>query len=204
MKSLENRTFARSIKLAGRLKRDKRGIPIVGFFLYIIVTLTTICGAATPDKPNILFILADDLSWHSLGYAGDPVVQTPNVDRLASEGVVFTRAAVTTSVCMVSRTSFLTGKWLSRLGGARVTPETWPDTWPAQLRKAGYFGGHIGKVHVNGQDASGYDFWAGRHGYAWLPDGKGGKIHSIQKDTEEALRFLNQRPKDKPFFLQVA
>ncbi|MEO7319054.1 MAG: sulfatase/phosphatase domain-containing protein, partial [Chthoniobacteraceae bacterium] len=77
-------------------------------------------------------------------------------------------------------------------------------TWPARLRAAGYFGGHIGKVHVSGQDATGYDFWAGRGGYAWLKDDAGGKIHSIQKDTDEALRFLNVRRKDKPFFLQVA
>ena len=85
-----------------------------------------------------------------------------------------------------------------------MPPQAWPDTWPARLRAAGYFGGHIGKVHVSGQDASGYDFWAGRSGYAWLDNGAGGKIHSVQKDPEEALRFLNTRPKDKPFFLQVA
>jgi len=161
-------------------------------------------AATAAPRPNILFLVADDLSWHSLGYAGDPAVKTPNLDRLANESVLFTRAAVTTSICMVSRASYLTGQWLSRMGGARVTPATWPDTWPAQLRKAGYFGGHIGKVHVSGQNASGYDFWAGRSGYAWLPDGKGGKMHSIQKDTEEALRFLDTRPKDQPFFLQIA
>lgn len=160
---------------------------------------------ATPAKPNILFLISDDQSWHSNGFAGDPVVKTPNLDRLAAEGVVFTRAAVTTSICMVSRASMLTGQWLSRMGGARVTPQTWPDTWPARLRAAGYYGGHIGKVHVAGQEASGYDFWAGRHGpYHWLNDDTGERIHSIQKDTEEALRFLHSRPKDKPFFLQVA
>ena len=159
-------------------------------------------GADT--KPNILFLIADDLSWHSAGFAGDPVVKTPNLDRLAAEGVVFTRAAVTTSICMVSRASMLTGRWLSQMGGARVTAQTWPDTWPARLRAAGYFGGHIGKVHVSGQDETSYDFWAGRGGYAWLKGDAGGKIHSIQKDTDEALRFLNTRPKDKPFFLQVA
>jgi arylsulfatase len=154
-------------------------------------------------KPNILFLISDDQSWHSNGFAGDPVVKTPNLDRLAAKGVVFSRAAVTTSICMVSRASMLTGQWLSRMGGARVTPQTWPDTWPAQLRAAGYYGGHIGKVHVAGQAAGGYDFWAGRQApyrYHWLD----GHIHSIQKDTEETLRFLRSRPKDKPFFLQVA
>jgi arylsulfatase A-like enzyme len=133
------------------------------------------------------------------------LVKTPHLDRLAAEGVVFTRAAVTTSICMVSRASMLTGQWLSRMCGARVTPQTWPDTWPARLRAAGYHGGHIGKVHVAGHEASGYDFWAGRNGpYHWLNDDTGGRIHSIQKDTEEALRFLHSRPRDKPFFLQVA
>jgi len=160
--------------------------------------------AADAKRPNILFLIADDMSWHSAGYAGDPVVKTPNLDQLAAQGVVFTRAAVTTSISMVSRASFLTGRWLSPMGGSRVTPETWPETWPAQLRAAGYFGGHIGKVHVAGQTAAGYDFWAGRGGCAWLKDNMGGQIHSIQKDTDEALRFLSTRPKDKPFFLQVA
>ncbi len=173
--------------------------------LLVLVILVSLASAHAASKPNILFIISDDQSWHSNGYAGDPVVKTPNLDRLASGGVVFTRAAVTTSICMVSRASMLTGQWLSRMGGARVTAQTWKDTWPAQLRAAGYYGGHVGKVHVKGQDASGYDFWAGRSGpYHWLTDDQGRKIHSIQKDTDEALRFLKSRPKDKPFFLQVA
>jgi arylsulfatase len=172
--------------------------------LSVFLVLHVVCAYAAP-KPNILLIVADDLSWHSTGYMGDPVVKTPNLDRLAKQGTVFTHAAVTTSICMVSRASLLTGRYLSQMGAARVTPKTWPDTWPAQLRAAGYYGGHIGKIHVHGQDASGYDFWAGRTGaYHWIKDGKGGRIHSIQKDTEEALRFLGTRPKDKPFFLQVA
>jgi len=174
--------------------------------ILVLVPLSLLHGADAPAaRPNILFLISDDQSWHSAGFAGDPVVKTPNLDRLARDGVVFTRAAVTTSICMVTRTSFLTGQWLSRMGAARVSPETWPDTWPARLRAAGYYGGHIGKVHVKGQDASGYDFWAGRNGpYHWLKDEAGGRIHSIQKDTDEALRFLGSRPKDKPFFLQVA
>jgi len=161
--------------------------------------------AGETPRPNILFVVSDDQSWHSAGFAGDPVVKTPNLDRLAREGVVFTRAAVTTSICMASRATMLTGRWLSQMGAARVTAQTWPDTWPARLRAAGYYGGHIGKVHVKGHDASGYDFWAGRNGpYHWLKDDAGERIHSIQKDTDEALRFLRTRPKDKPFFLQVA
>ncbi len=176
---------------------------IILLFTLLMATAVHAAGAS-PAKPNILFIVADDLSWHTTGYAGDPVVKTPNIDQLARSGVAFTRAAVTTSICGASRASMLTGRWLGQMGDAQVTPQTWPHTWPAQLRAAGYHGGHIGKVHVAGQTASLYDFWAGREGYAWLSDGQGGRIHSIQKDTDEALRFLSNRPKDKPFFLQIA
>jgi len=174
-----------------------RNILIVGF-----------AQAATTyadTRPNILFLIADDQSWHSAGFAGDPLVQTPNLDRLAAESTVFTHASVTTSICMVSRATMLTGRWLSQMGAARVTPETWPNTWPAQLRASGYYGGHIGKVHVKGHTQDGYDFWEGRNGpYAWMKTSSGERIHTIEKDTNDAIRFLETRPKDQPFFLQVA
>lgn len=173
------------------------------FFVLLLFFLSFTAEAA--QRPNTLFIVSDDQSWYSAGFMGDPLVKTPNLDRLAKKSVVFTHAAVTTSICMVSRASMLTGRWLSQMGAARVTSETWPDTWPARLRAAGYYGGHIGKIHVQGHGASGYDFWAGRNGaYHWLKDDSGRRIHSLQKDTDEALRFLRTRPKDKPFFLQVA
>jgi arylsulfatase len=174
------------------------------FALLCLVVGVPSRGAEPSARPNILFLIADDLSYHSTGFMGDPVVKTPNLDRLAADGVVFTHAAVTTSICMVTRATFLTGQWLSVMGAARVTPATWPDTWPARLRAAGYYGGHIGKIHVQGQSAAGYDFWAGRAGYSWLKQPSGEPVHSIQKDTEAALRFLRTRPKDRPFFLQVA
>ena len=161
--------------------------------------------AEEPARPNILLLVADDLNWQSIGCGGNSVVKTPNLDRLAADGMLFSHAAVTTSICMASRASLLTGQWLSRMGAARVTPQTWPDTWPARLRASGYYGGHIGKIHVAGHTAAGYDFWAGRNGpYHWIKDPDGGRTHSLQKDTEAALRFLQGRPKDKPFFLQVA
>jgi arylsulfatase len=174
--------------------------------LFVASALVARIHGATTQPPNIVFIVADDQSFRSAGFMGDPVVKTPRLDQLAREGVVFTRAAVTTSICMVSRATFLTGQWLSVLRAAKVTPETWPNTWPARLRAAGYFGGHVGKIHVQGQTAAGYDFWAGRpSGYSWIkPTDGGAPVHSIQRDTDEALRFLRVRPKGKPFFLQVA
>src|SRR5688572_6368977 len=122
------------------MRKIDRGVRLALLFVVASVLAVRIQAATTPP-PNIVFIVADDQSFHSAGFMGDPVVKTPRLDQLAREGVVFTRAAVTTSICMVSRATFLTGQWLSVLRAAKVTPETWPNTWPARLRAAGYFGG---------------------------------------------------------------
>src|SRR5690606_19619780 len=61
------------------------------------------------EKPNIIFFLTDDQRWDALGVAGNPVIRTPNIDRLASAGILFENAYVTTSICCVSRASILTG-----------------------------------------------------------------------------------------------
>lgn len=61
------------------------------------------------NKPNILFILTDDQRWDALGYAGNPIIKTPEIDKLATEGVYFSHAFVTTPICAASRASILTG-----------------------------------------------------------------------------------------------
>src|ERR1051326_1975551 len=73
-------------------------------------------GAQSPAKPNLVFILIDDLRWNALGFMGDKIVQTPNLDRLAAQGTVFDNLFVTTSICAVSRASYLTGQWMRRHG----------------------------------------------------------------------------------------
>src|SRR2546421_8767918 len=68
--------------------------------------------AAEPSaRPNIVFILVDDLRWNALGCMGHPFVQTPNIDRLAKEGALFRNAFVATPYCSPSRGSFLTGQY---------------------------------------------------------------------------------------------
>src|SRR5438045_3465042 len=64
---------------------------------------------SAPARPNVLFILCDDLRWDCLGCAGHPYLKTPNVDRLAAEGVRFSNAFCTTSLCSPSRASILSG-----------------------------------------------------------------------------------------------
>src|SRR5262245_33572998 len=76
---------------------------------------------------NIVVLVIDDTRWDSIGAAGNRIVRTPRIDRLASEGIYFTQARVTTSICMTSRASLLTGQYMSRHGidrfGKQLTPE---------------------------------------------------------------------------------
>ena len=105
---------------------------------------------AAETKPmNIVVLFADDWRHDTLGCAGNPVVKTPNLDRLAKEGVRFTHNCVTTSICGVSRATLFTGQWMSRHGNRAfesfATP--WAETYPGLLRANGYFVGHVGKWH---------------------------------------------------------
>ncbi len=157
-------------------------------------------------KQNILILYADDWRNDTLGIAGNPIVKTPNIDALARSGVRFTRNHVTTSICGVSRASLLTGQWMSRHGNPafEMFKTPWSETYPGLLRANGYWVGHIGKWHNGKFPADKYDFgrsYATTH-YQKNPDGS--TIHVTQKNENDALEFLQTRPKDKPFCLTVA
>jgi arylsulfatase A-like enzyme len=163
-------------------------------------------GQDQPERLNVLVLYADDWRHDTLSCAGNPVVKTPTLDRLASEGIRFRHACVTTSICGVSRATLFTGQWMSRHGNpafaAFKTP--WEQTYPGLLRQRGYWVGHVGKWH-NGQfPADKFDFgraYAGKH-YLKQPDGT--TIHVTQKNENDALEFLRTRPADKPFCLTLA
>lgn len=163
-------------------------------------------SALLAEPMNIVLLYADDWRHDTLGVAGHPVVKTPRLDRLAREGVRFTHNCVTTSICGVSRASLHTGQWMSRHGcrGFKEWKTPWDLSFPALLRANGYHTGHVGKWH-NGQPPSDkFDFarfYSGRH---WYPEPDGNKIHSTKRNERDALEFLRSRPKDKPFFLNVA
>jgi arylsulfatase A-like enzyme len=154
---------------------DKR-FARVHFFLGI--TLAGISGIASSltakgvqQAPNIVFLLSDDQRWDAVGYAGNPVIQTPHLDQLAENATVFNNAFITTSICMASRASILTGQYV-RTHGVNdfftvFTDEQMAETYPVLLRKAGYYTGFINKWGIgdsveNTNLAAGYfDFWAG-------------------------------------------
>src|SRR5580700_11774547 len=111
-----------------------------------------IASAADPQpaaRPNILFLLADDLRWDTLGCVGNRIVQTPTIDALATRGVLFRNHFVTTSICCVSRASIFSGQYARRHHiedfATDFTPQAFARTYPALLRAAGYRTGFIGK-----------------------------------------------------------
>lgn len=167
-----------------------------------------VSGFKISDPPmNILFLLADDLRWNSLGCAGNKVVFTPEIDKLAKDGIRFGNARVTSSICMVSRASLLTGQHMNRHGIDRflmpLPDEAIESTYPAILRRAGYYTGYVGKYGVDHIKEGQFNFYREYEGQHWITDENGNPVHVTQKNENDALAFLKQRPAGKPFCLTV-
>jgi arylsulfatase len=181
----------------------------------LVLTLTTglwsgQTGAAPRDSrrpPNIVLLVLDDVRWDSVGAAGNPIVRTPRIDRLAKDGVRFEQARVTTSICMVSRATILTGQYMSRHGVTAferaIAPDAFANTFPAVLRRAGYWAGYVGKYGVGTPREADFDFLRAYEGTHWLAGPGGDRIHVTDKNARDSIDFLRARPKDKPFSLVV-
>ena len=120
--------------------------------------------SVSPERPNIVIILSDDHRYDAAGFMGHPYLETPEIDRLAAEGVHFANAFVTTSLCSPSRASILTGLYAHNHGivdnSARDTDQL--RIFPSFLQKAGYQTAFIGKWHMGGGSDSprpGFDHW---------------------------------------------
>jgi arylsulfatase A-like enzyme len=173
-----------------------------------------IIGRSTPKKkPNIVFLLTDDQRWDTMGCAGNPIVQTPNMDAMANDGVRFTDCFVTTSICASSRASIFTGQWTSRHGikgfNTHFSPEALAQTYPMLLRVAWYRTGFIGKYGVGPKKdlpIDQYDYWRGFPGQGKYEnkDENGNYKHLTQIMGEQAIEFFQGCSKDRPFCLSVS
>lgn len=159
------------------------------------------------DRPNIVLMIADDLAWNDSGAFGNPKVKTPNIDKLAREGMRFDRAFLTASSCSPSRSSLITGRYPHNTGAEELH---WPlppgqVTFVEKLKAGGYWTAAAGKWHLGN---------AVRNRFNLVRDGgaaKGAKARmpaqdpgAIQSGCDQWVPVLRDRPRGKPFFLWLA
>lgn len=170
-------------------------------------------SARADDRPNIVFIFSDDHAYQAIGAYGDPrkLIDTPNIDRLAREGIRFDRCLVPNSICGPSRASVLTGKYSHRNGFYNNTNSKFDGsqaTFPKLLQGAGYQTAIVGKWHLV-TDPTGFDSWQilpGQGVYYNPPMIDNGRRvkhegYATDKITDLSLDWLKGRDKSKPFLL---
>ncbi|WP_440876031.1 sulfatase-like hydrolase/transferase [Thalassotalea sp. PLHSN55] len=195
------------------------------------------CNASAKTQPNIILILTDDQPYGYLSVTGNKIAQTPNIDQLANKGMLFTNAHVTSAICTPSRVSILLSQYERKHGvnfnsGTAVSKNSWENSYPMLMKKAGYFTGWVGKNHVplgeNGYKSgiieNSFDYWYASQGHMkFYPKDSFPIFKEAENDTqleivsegisdfmdtnehkfERAITFLDARPKDKPFMLSI-
>ncbi len=175
-----------------------------------LASLVTGCAKAPEQRPNIIFLLTDDQRWDAMHCAGNEIIYTPNLDRLALDGIRFQNAFVTTPICAASRASILTGLYERTHTYTFTKPPLQPDllkeTYPYLLKKSGYQTGFIGKFGVNiekGWTDSLFDY-SKFTVYPYWKEFNGKKIHLTDLHGEYATGFLDSCQPGKPFCLSVS
>ncbi|MCS7237731.1 MAG: sulfatase-like hydrolase/transferase [Thermoguttaceae bacterium] len=166
--------------------------------------------AKTPTRrPNIIVFITDDQRWDTLGIMGNPIIQTPNIDSLGRQGVVFDNCFVTTSICAPNRACIFTGQYASRHGiwdfQTPLSEEQLRNSYVGQLKAAGYWLGFIGKWGVGDPPKNYFDYdraWPGQNNYLhWI----GGKVvHLEDMMADQAEECLRLAPADRPFCLSFS
>lgn len=167
---------------------------IKGLFTFC-VGISTVMPCSSSEKPNVILIIADDVSWNDFGCYGNDVVKTPNIDLLAKEGLKFTNAFLTASSCSPSRCSIVSGKYPHSNGAAELHTPLPKDEipFPLLLKENGYYTAQAGKWHMGPHVHRAFDLFTDGNGY---DNGDGGEDNWVP--------FLTERPKDKPFFFWFA
>ena len=186
---------------------------------------------AAERRPNIVFLLADDQSYLSLGCMGNVQVKTPQMDRLGTEGVIFDAHYDTTSICMASRATIMTGMYEYKTGcnfsRGSLARALWNQSYPMLLRQAGYFTGFAGKFGFAVTDfpdksnwhsedvmpADSFDIWRGWPGQGKYQTGKNKSMRAYADEYPHVTRALGAASRDfiktaarqkRPFCLSVS
>lgn len=184
--------------------------------LLMLVAYGNVASAKQKQQPNIIFILTDDQRFDALGYAGNEIIHTPEMDKLAQEGTYFKKAFVTTPICATSRASIFTGlnerthNYTFQRGPIK---EAYMKTsYPNVLNEGGYHTGFFGKFGVAYEKESelfdemeSYDRnnkYADERGYFYKTIGED-TVHLTRYTGHKGQEFIANAPKNKPFFLSL-
>ncbi|MES2773853.1 MAG: arylsulfatase [Bacteroidota bacterium] len=186
-------------------------IPLKGkiAFSLLVLLLCSTSNAQQNAKPNIVLIYTDDLGYGDVGCYGTSAITTPNIDRLAKNGVRFTNAHATSATCTPSRFSLLTGKYAWRKEGTGIAPgdatlliPVATTTLPGMLQKAGYNTAVIGKWHLGLGDEKGAD-WNGRispgpieigFNYSFLIPATGDRVPCVFVENHQVVNLDKNDP----------
>jgi arylsulfatase A-like enzyme len=180
--------------------------------LAAVLCVIPLAPVRVADRPNIVFIMSDDHAAHAISAYGSRVNQTPNIDRLAREGMMLRNVFATNSICTPSRATILTGQY-SHINGVPVFNrfDSSRMTVARLLQQGGYYTGMIGKWHL-GSDPAGFDRWEILPGQGVYSDPilytatdektyTGRYVTDVVTDL--AMDFVRNRPRNKPFFLML-
>lgn len=168
-------------------------------------------------KPNIIFILTDDQRWDAIGYAGNKLAYTPEMDNLAKTGTYFHNAVATTPICAASRASIISGLYERThkytFQTEDIKQEYMNNAYPKVLKEAGYYTAFFGKFGVKYRGISNlydkYDSYdrrddlKDRRGYYYKKIGKD-TVHLTRYTGQQAIDFIDNAPADKPFCMQLS
>lgn len=183
----------------------------------LALPVLALIGARAESRPNFIFFLTDDQPYNALGCTGNTVLQTPGMDRLAANGVLFEKAFATTAICCSTRASIYTGQYMSRHGiddfMKPLSAAQMRLTFPVLLRQAGYRTAFLGKFAIGSPKVSEelslpadqFDLWYGFPQYISYKQTENGKNRYLTTVmTEKAEEFLKTAKPDQPFCMIVA
>ncbi len=183
----------------------------------ILCCLISLCTVAQERRPNIIFILTDDHRYDALGYFGNPIARTPELDAIARSGTVFRNAFASTPICSASRASIFSGlqERAHRYGFQTdaILDQYMDSAYPVMLRRAGYQTAFFGKFGVKYEgkdklfdvyeDYDRNDKFKDRRGYYYKKLGDD-TVHLTRYTGQRGVDFINGQTGDRPFCLQLA